>query len=103
MSKHIQLSIFSRHLNLILPTNQQKNEYNCYSLSQESGIYILQTINVDKKLYFLFYDTVCCDMVSRYDAVKSMGSRAVQESSMLMSISVVDNSLIKPNHRIFQV
>ena len=42
-------------------------------------------------------------MVSKYDAIKSIGSRAVQESSMPISIGGVGNSTINSNHRIFQV
>ena len=49
-------------------------------ISQESAISILKTIKVDKKLWFWFYDTGSCCMVSRYDAVKSIDSRAVHES-----------------------
>ena len=55
---------------------------------------------MDKKLYSLFYDTGCCDMVS---IAKSISSRAVQESSMQISIGGVGNSMIKTNHGIFQV
>ena len=42
-------------------------------------------------------------MMSRYDAVKSIGSRAVQESVIPISIGWVGNSMIKSNHGIFQV
>ena len=83
--KHIQLLIFSKGLKLTFYTNQQRHENHCQSSSQESAVYILQTIKVDKKLYSLFYDTDCCDMVSRYNAVKSIGSRALQESLLPIS------------------
>ena len=42
-------------------------------------------------------------MVSRCNAVKSIGSRAAQESSMPISIGGVGNSMIKSNHGIFLV
>ena len=42
-------------------------------------------------------------MRSRYDAVKTVGSRAVQESSLPVSIGGVANSMIKSYHGIFQV
>ena len=100
--KHIQLSIFFKDLKLTFHANQQQHENHCHSSSEESVIYILQTIKVDKKLYSLFCDTGCCDMVSRYDAVKSIGSRAVQESPIPISVGV-DNSMIKSDHGIFQV
>ena len=103
MLKHIRLPIFSKYLKLTFHTNQQQHENHCQSSSHESAMYIIQTIKVDKKLYYLFYDTGCCCMVSRYDAIKSIGSRAVQESSMPISIGGVDNSMIKSNYGIFQV
>ena len=57
--KHIQLPIFSKDLKLIFHTNQQQLGTNYQSSSQESAIYILQSIKVDKKVYSLFYDTGC--------------------------------------------
>ena len=101
--KHILLPTFSKDLKLTCHTNQQQHENHCHSSSKESAIYILQIIKVDKKLYSLYYNTSCCDMVSRYDAVKSIGSRAVQESSMPISIDGVGNSLIQSNHGNFKV
>ena len=103
MLKHIRLPIFSKYLKLTFHTNQQQHENHYQSSSHESAMYIIQTIKVDKKLYYLFYDTGCCCMVSSYDAIKSIGSRAVQESSMPISIGGVDNSMIKSNYGIFQV
>ena len=101
--KHIQLPIFSKDLKLIFHTNQQQLGTNYQSSSQESAIYILQSIKVDKKVYSLFYDTGCCGMVPKYDAIKSIGSKVVQESSMPISIGRVGNFTINSNHRIFQV
>ena len=60
------MSIFSKDLKLAFPTIYQQHENCCKSSSQEPAIYILQTIKVDKKLYSLYYDTGCCDIVSRY-------------------------------------
>ena len=42
-------------------------------------------------------------MVSRYAAIKSIGSRAKQESSIPVSICGVGNTQFKSNHGIFQV
>ena len=58
---------------------------------------------MNKQNYFLFYDTGCCDMVSRYAAIKSIGSRAKQESSIPISTGGVRNTQVKSNHGIFQV
>ena len=41
--------------------------------------------------------------MSKYDAVKSTGSGAVQGSPMLITVGVVGNSLIQSNHGIFRV
>ena len=82
---------------------QQPSDYKHPQSNQESAIYILQTIKVNKQDYSLFYDTGCCDMVSRYAAIKSIGSRAKQESSIPISIGGVGNTEVKSNHGIFQV
>ena len=58
---------------------------------------------MNKQNCSLFYGTGCCDMVSRYEAIKSIGSRAKQESSIPISIGGVGNTEIKSNHGIFQV
>ena len=58
---------------------------------------------MNKQDYSLFYDTGCCDMVSRYAAIKSIGSRTKQESSIPISIGGVRNTEVKSNDGIFQV
>ena len=82
---------------------QQPSDYKHPQSNQESAIYILQTIKVNNQDYSLFYDTGCCDMVSRYAAIKSIGSRAKQESSIPISIGGVGNTEVKSNHGVFQV
>ena len=49
----------------------------------------------------LFYDTSCCDMVPRHAAIKSIGSKAIQESSIPISIGGVKNTAVKSNHGAF--
>ena len=58
---------------------------------------------VDQKCYSVFYDTGCCDMVSRFDAVKSIGARAVKEQSGPILIGGVGNSQVRANHGIYQI
>ena len=102
--KQTKLAAFSRDLKLTFRMNQQQpSDYKHPQSNQESAIYILQTIKVNKQDYSLFYDTGCCDMVSRYAAIKSIGSRAKQESSIPVSICGVGNTQFKSNHGIFQV
>ena len=101
--KKSKLPAFSRDLKLTFHMNQQQTIHQNQASSEESAIYILQTIEVNKKKYSLFYDTGCCDMVSRYAAIKSIGSRAKQESSVPISIGGVGNAQVKSNHGIYQV
>ena len=42
----------------------------------ESAVYMLQTIKIDNQLYNIFYDNGCKKFVSKFDAVKRLGSRA---------------------------
>ena len=82
---------------------QQPSDCKHLKSNQESAIYILQTFKMNKQNYSLFYDTGCCDMASRYAAIKSIGSKAKQESSIPISIGGVKNTAVKSNHSIFQV
>ena len=103
--KQTKLAAFSRDLKLTFHMNQQQQpkDYKYPQSNQESGIYILQTIKVNKQNYSLFYDNGFCDMASRYTAIKSIGSRAKQESSIPISIGGVRNPEVKSSHDIFQV
>ena len=96
-------SIFKRLKLTFHMDQQQPSDYKHLQSNQEAAIYIIQTIKVNKQNYSLFYDTGCCDMVSRYAAIKSIGSRAKQESSIPISIGGVGNTDVKSNHGIFQV
>ena len=60
--------------------NQQtKNSNHEINISNEKKtVYILQTIKVGQQQYSLFYDKGCCDMVSSYNAIKTVGDRVVQ-------------------------
>ena len=74
--KQTKLAAFSRDLKLTFHMNQwQLSDYKHPQSNQELPIYILQTIKVYKQNYSLFYDTGCCDLVSIYAAIKSLGSR----------------------------
>ena len=53
--------------------------------------------------YSLFDDTGCCDMVSRYDDIKTIGDRAIQEPPGPISIGGVGNAEIKTTHGIYRV
>ena len=69
---------------------------------QEKAIYIPQTIKMEQHEYPLFYDTGCCDMVSRYAAIKSIGKRASKEFSGPVTLGV-GNAQITSSHGTYQV
>ena len=85
-------------MNQHLPGNNQEN-----SSDQEKAIYILKIIKVDQQQYSIFHDTGCCDMVSGYKAIKSIGHRAVQEFAGSILIGGVGKSEITTDHGVYQV
>ncbi len=48
--------------------------------AEESAVYMLQTIKIDNELYNIFYDNGCKKFVSKFEAVKRLGSRAWVEN-----------------------
>lgn len=100
-----QLSAFSKELKLTFRTNHQTphSNHEVNSSKEECTIYILQIIKVDQQEYSIFYDTGCCNMVSRYNAIKTIGDRTVQEFHGHISIGGVDNVESKPAHLIYRV
>ena len=100
-----QLPAFSKDLKLTFHTNQQTTNSNheVNISNEEKAIYTLQTIKVGQQQYSLFYDIGCCDMVSRYNAIKAIGDRAVQELFRPISIGGVGNADIKTTHDIYRV
>ena len=65
---------------------------------EEKAIYILQTIKVGQQQYSLFYNTGCCDMISRYNAIKTIGDKVVQEHFGPISIVGGGNAEVKTTH-----
>ena len=100
-----QLSAFSRDVKLTFHTNQQTpNSNHKVSISkEEKSIYILQTIKVGQQEYSFFYDTGCYDMVSRYNAIKTIGDGAVQELHGSRSVGRVGIVEVKRTHGIYSV
>ena len=84
--------------------NAHKNKFPEQSQNSldEKAIYMLQTINVDNHQYSIFYDTSCSEMVSRYKAVKSLRTRAIQEHAGPITIGV-GNSHIVSQHGIYKI
>ena len=65
--------------------HQQVNDAN-------NAIFMLQSISINKRTYTIFYDTGCSDFVSRFEAVKHLGSNAVKHSSHEIEMNGVGGS-----------
>ena len=102
ITKQQWLPLFSKDIKLTFHINQSCKQQEIPS-DQEKAIYILQTIKVEQQQYSLFYDTGCSEMVLRYDAIKRIGNRAIEELPGPISIGGVGNSQVKTKHGIYQV
>ena len=98
-----QLPSFSRDLKLSFQLNQCRSPSLQEMSDQEKAIYILQTRKVEQHEYLFFYDTDCCDTVSRYAAIKSIGKRASNEFSGPVTLGGVDNAQITSSRGTYQV
>ena len=94
---------FSRDQKLSFHMNQNQSPNSQEMSDQEKAIYILQTIKVEQGEYSLFYDTGCCDMVSQYAAIKSIGKRASKEFPEPVTLGAVGNAEITSSHGTYQV
>ena len=74
-SKEIKLSFHAHHGE---PSKRQQHS-NDESVIQDNAIYQLQTIKVNNERFTMFYDSGCGDVVSRFQAIKRLGTSAVQE------------------------
>ena len=103
MKQPNKLLSFSRDLKLSFHMNQNQSPNSQEMSDQEKTIYILQIIKMEQHEYSLFYDTGCCDMVSRYAAIKSIGKRVSKEFSGPVTLGAVGNDQITSSHGIYQV
>ena len=60
-------------------------------------------IKVDQQQYSLFYNSGCSEMVSKYDAVRRIGHRAVEEVAGPILIGGVGSSQVKTKHGIYKI
>ena len=98
-----QLQSFSRDLKLSFHMNQDESPNSQEMSDQEKAIYILQIVKVEQHEYSLFYDTGCCDMVSRYAAMKSIGKRTTKEFSGPVTLGGLGNAQITSSHGTYQI
>ena len=72
-------------------------------LSNEKAIYMLQTIEVNKNYYTIFYDSGCGDFVTTYDTVKKLGRRANKEFDGPIKLGGVGGIITETPHGIYSV
>ena len=83
-SQQNNLPLYSQDIQLVHHTDNssyrsQRNQKGESPVNEEgSAIYMLQTIEIDQKTYSVFYDSGFGNFISRYDAIKNLGSRATQ-------------------------
>ena len=101
ISKQQQSLLFSKDIKLTFHINQSSVPQDNPS-NEEKAIYILQTIKTDQQQYSLLHDSGCSEMVSKYDAVRRIGHRAVEEVAGPISIGGVGNLQVKTKHGIYK-
>ena len=110
--KHIQLPGFSREIKLSFhldqlttPQIQQQPSANATSNSfvQETATFQMQTIKINNNRYSIFFDSGCGDLVSSYNAIRSLTSNATQEHARPITIGGVGGVISVSQHRIYKV
>lgn len=102
-SKDLKLSFVSCFLN---PQKHEKStspKFDDDNLVKESGIYLLQTIEIDKKPFTVFFDTGCSDFVSRHEAVQKISERSHQEIKGPIDIGGVGDSVVVSEYGVYEV
>jgi len=78
-------------------TYHSANISKCSSLvndnqSEQRGIYLLQTIEVNNTNYTIFYDNGCSDFIVKHSALRTLGPNASKESSGSITLGGVGNT-----------
>ena len=98
----VQLPSFSKDIKLtfLADTNIVNPDVNDVD---EKAIYQLQTIEINGKRYSVFFDSGCGDFVSRYEAIKRLGTNARQELPGPIKIGGVGGINTESQHGIYSV
>ncbi|XP_066933763.1 uncharacterized protein [Clytia hemisphaerica] len=62
------------------------------STSDDEGIYLLQNVVINHKVFTIFFDSGCSDFIVKHSAIKKLGTNVTQESSEITSIGGVGTS-----------
>ena len=99
-SKDISLSF---HVNNCFKVNNKSVSSNIKDSVADSGIYLLQTININKNRLTIFYDNGCSDFVIKQSAVKMLGSNATQESAQTIQLGGVGDTYTECTHGTYNI
>ncbi len=94
--RNANLPPFAKNISLSFHANGcYKSDASKDGSSDDQGIYLLQTINIDNKDYTVFFDNGCSDFIVKKSAVNMLGKNAKQESSRTIQIGGVSNTAIQ--------
>ena len=64
-------------------------------VTDERGMYMLQTISIDNNAYTIFFDTGCSDFIVKGWAIQSLGTKATMLSSQVTKIGGVGQTSLQ--------
>ena len=103
MKKSSILPQYSKNIQLSYATYLKNHVGDESKMFNERAIYMLQSIEVNNQLFNIFYDSGCCDFVSRYDAIKKLGSCATKEYDGPVELGGVGGISSESPHGIYSV
>ncbi|MEM7375622.1 MAG: hypothetical protein AAF587_43925 [Bacteroidota bacterium] len=93
--------------NHLLPTFAKEIQVSfhadCHLSNSNTGIYLLQQVSINNKLFTVFFDNGCSDFVVRKDAIEKLGSHAVKIFDGCVDIGGVGGTSTQSNHGIYSV
>ena len=89
-TKNISLSFHSCFKST--PSSNPSTSQDDQSTSDDEGIYLLQNVVINQKVFTIFFDSGCSDFIVKHSAIKMLGKNVTQESSEITSIGGVGTS-----------
>ena len=101
-SKDLKLSFLSHNVSVLKKTDNTTRDGDDDVITN-NGIYMLQTIKVGAEEFTIFFDSGCSDMVCRFNSIKRLGGRALQEVEGPLPIGGVGNMELLSPHGVYQI
>ncbi|XP_066931129.1 uncharacterized protein [Clytia hemisphaerica] len=80
-----------------------KSSHSTPTDDSNSAIFMLQSIQINKRTYTIFYDSGCSDFISRFEAVRHLGSNAIKQFSGDISMGGVGGSVNITSHGVYTI